>query len=103
MSLKYCSGYLQIRGAVETLVSSLTPLNHAKVADVGLEASKMNADLLSREVDNISLLLSLLVRNAEVFYYLTLIITSSHRILPNSLSHRRDIGCLGANYRGQND
>ncbi|CAO2827276.1 unnamed protein product [Amaranthus hypochondriacus] len=79
-----------VRGAVETLVSSLTPLNHAKAANVELEASKMNADLLSREVDNISLLLSLLEEDDfYVRYYtlqvLTALVTNSPSRLQESI------------------
>lgn len=57
----FSAGRIQVRGALETLVSSLTPLNHTTTAKIEVDPSKMNADLLSREVDNIALLLGLLV------------------------------------------
>lgn len=53
---------LKVRGALETLVGALTPLDHAKGPMNEVQPALMNSDLLSREVDNISLLLSLLVR-----------------------------------------
>lgn len=54
--------YLQVRGALETLVSALTPIAHAKPHSSGVQPALMNTDLLSREAESISLLLSLLVR-----------------------------------------
>lgn len=53
---------LQVRGVLETLVSALTPINHSKGASNEVHPALMNTDLLSREADCISLLLSLLVR-----------------------------------------
>lgn len=53
---------MQVRGALETLVSALTPINHAKVSSNEVQPALMNSDLLSREVGSIPLLLSLLVR-----------------------------------------
>ncbi|KAJ8750398.1 hypothetical protein K2173_014313 [Erythroxylum novogranatense] len=55
-----------IRGALETLVSALTPIDHAKESKNEVQPALMNTDLLSREADNISLLLSLL--SEEDFY-----------------------------------
>ncbi|CAN4127324.1 unnamed protein product [Withania somnifera] len=55
-----------VRGALETLVSALTPMNHVKGPANEVQSNLMNSDLLSREVDNISLLLSLL--SEEDFY-----------------------------------
>lgn len=52
---------MQVRGALETLVSALTPLNHAKASSNEVQPALMNTDLLSREAESISLLLSLLV------------------------------------------
>ncbi|KAL0324260.1 UNVERIFIED_CONTAM: Golgin candidate 6 [Sesamum calycinum] len=51
-----------VRGALETLVSALSPIEHAKASKNEVQPALMNSDLLSREVENISLLLSLLVR-----------------------------------------
>ena len=53
---------MKVRGALETLVSALTPLNHAKGSSNEVRPALMNTDLLSREGESISLLLSLLVR-----------------------------------------
>ena len=53
---------MQVRGALETLVSALTPIDHAKGPKNEIQPAIMNTDLLSREADSISLLLSLLVR-----------------------------------------
>ncbi|KAI3840527.1 hypothetical protein MKW92_023904 [Papaver armeniacum] len=55
-----------VRGAVETLVSALTPIGSAQGPKNEVQATLMNSDLLSREVENISLLLSLL--SEEDFY-----------------------------------
>ncbi|XP_074316518.1 golgin candidate 6 [Silene latifolia] len=71
-----------VRGALETLVSSLTPLNHSKATKIEVEPSKMNADLLSREVDNISLLLSLLAEDDFYIRYYTLQVLTA--LLTNS-------------------
>ncbi|KAJ1388316.1 Vesicle tethering protein [Sesbania bispinosa] len=49
-----------VRGALETLVSALTPINHAKGSSNEVQPDLMNTDLLSREAESISLLLSLL-------------------------------------------
>lgn len=77
-----------VRGALETLVSSLTPLNHAKLAKIEVDPSKMNADLLSREVDNISLLLSLLAEDDFYVRYYTLQVLTA--LLTNSLSRLQE-------------
>lgn len=50
-----------IRGALETLVSALTPIDTSNGQKNEIQASAMNSDLLSRESESISLLLSLLV------------------------------------------
>ncbi|KAJ8444764.1 hypothetical protein Cgig2_011726 [Carnegiea gigantea] len=62
-SLASKDGRLSVRSALETLLDSLTPLNNTKPAKIEVEPSKMNANLLSREMDNISLLLGLLASN----------------------------------------
>ena len=54
--------FVQVRGALETLVGALTPIEHAKGPKNEVQPALMNTDLLSREADSISLLLSLLVR-----------------------------------------
>lgn len=54
--------FIQVRGALETLVSALTPINRAKGSSNEVQPDLMNTDLLSREAGSISLLLSLLVR-----------------------------------------
>lgn len=71
-----------IRGALETLVSALTPIDHAKGPQNEVQPALMNTDLLSREAENISLLLSLL--SEEDFYvrYYTLQILTA--LLTNS-------------------
>lgn len=43
-------------------MSALTPIAHAKPHSSGVQPALMNTDLLSREAESISLLLSLLVR-----------------------------------------
>lgn len=52
----------QVRGALETLVSALTPIERGKGSKNEVQPVLMNTDLLSREPDSINLLLSLLVR-----------------------------------------
>ncbi|KAL6986295.1 Golgin candidate 6 [Sarracenia purpurea var. burkii] len=49
-----------VRGALETLVSALTPIDHAKGQKNEVQPALMNTDLLSRESASITLLLSLL-------------------------------------------
>ncbi|CAL5442600.1 unnamed protein product [Camellia sinensis] len=51
-----------VRGALETLVSALTPIDHAKGSKNEVQPALMNTDLLSREAESISLLLSLVVQ-----------------------------------------
>ncbi|KAL4369524.1 hypothetical protein GQ457_05G010830 [Hibiscus cannabinus] len=71
-----------VRGALETLVSALTPIDHAKMPTNEVQPALMNTDLLSREPESISLLLSLL--SEEDFYvrYYTLQILTA--LLTNS-------------------
>lgn len=61
MTLNLSISFVQVRGALETLVSALTPLDHVKVPKNEVQPALMNTDLLSREAESISLLLSLLV------------------------------------------
>jgi len=49
-----------VRGALETLVSALTPIDTVQVKNE-IQPASINSDLLSRESESISLLLSLLV------------------------------------------
>ncbi|XP_021298976.1 golgin candidate 6 isoform X1 [Herrania umbratica] len=71
-----------VRGALETLVSALTPIDHAKGPTNEVQPALMNTDLLSRESESISLLLTLL--SEEDFYvrYYTLQILTA--LLTNS-------------------
>ncbi|TKY63193.1 Golgin candidate 6 [Spatholobus suberectus] len=61
-----------VRGALETLVSALTPINHAKGSSKEVQPALMNTDLLSREAESISLLLSLLTEDDFYVRYYTL-------------------------------
>ncbi|KAI4348210.1 hypothetical protein L6164_008961 [Bauhinia variegata] len=61
-----------VRGALETLLSALTPLNHAKGSSNEVQPALMNMDLLSGEADSISLLLSLLEEDDFYVRYYTL-------------------------------
>ncbi|CAL5434008.1 unnamed protein product [Camellia sinensis] len=55
--IKFCCR-LSVRGALETLVSALTPIDQAKALKNEAQPTLMNTDLLSREVESISLLLN---------------------------------------------
>ncbi|XP_057810431.1 golgin candidate 6-like [Salvia miltiorrhiza] len=61
-----------IRGAIETLVSAVSPTQHPKLSKNEVQPALMNSDLLSREVENISLLLSLLSEEDFYIRYYTL-------------------------------
>ncbi|KAI3727660.1 hypothetical protein L6452_16278 [Arctium lappa] len=61
-----------VRGALETLVSALTPIAHAKLHANAVQPALMNTDLLSREGQSISLLLSLLSEDDFYIRYYTL-------------------------------
>ncbi|KAK7265981.1 hypothetical protein RIF29_18618 [Crotalaria pallida] len=79
-----------VRGALETLVSALTPINHAKVSSNEVQPDLMNSDLLSREADSIPLLLSLLEEDDfYVRYYtlqlLTALVTNSPQRLQEAI------------------
>jgi len=50
-----------VRGALETFVSALTPIETSQGPKTEVQPASLNSDLLSRETENISLLLSLLV------------------------------------------
>ncbi|KAK4435387.1 Golgin candidate 6 [Sesamum alatum] len=75
-----------VRGALETLVSALSPIEHAKASKNEVQPALMNSDLLSREVDNISLLLSLLAEeDFYVRYYTLQLLTALLTNSPNRL------------------
>ncbi|KAJ7970756.1 Golgin candidate 6 [Quillaja saponaria] len=86
-----------VRGALETLVSALTPLNHAKGAKIEVQPALMNTDLLSREAESISLLLSLLSEDDFYVRYYTLqlltalLMNSTHRLQEAILTIPRGI------------
>ncbi|CAH1443493.1 unnamed protein product [Lactuca virosa] len=61
-----------VRGALETLVSALTPIAHAKLRANEVQPALMNTDLLSRDGQSISLLLSLLGEDDFYIRYYTL-------------------------------
>ncbi|KAL2320175.1 hypothetical protein Fmac_029144 [Flemingia macrophylla] len=61
-----------VRGALETLVSALTPINHAKGSSDEVQPALMNTDLLSSEPESISLLLSLVTEDDFYVRYYTL-------------------------------
>ncbi|XP_051151641.1 golgin candidate 6 [Andrographis paniculata] len=75
-----------VRGALETLVSALSPIEHAKISKNEVQPALMNSDLLSREVDNISLLLDLLSEeDFYVRYYTLQLLTALLTNSPNRL------------------
>ncbi|GAA0144610.1 membrane traffic protein [Lithospermum erythrorhizon] len=74
-----------VRSSLETLVSALTPIGHAKGPNE-VQPNLMNCDLLSREVDNIALLLSLLEEeDFYVRYYTLQLLTALSTNSPNRL------------------
>ncbi|KAJ4961965.1 hypothetical protein NE237_021875 [Protea cynaroides] len=75
-----------VRGALETLVSALTPINHTRGPKNEVQAALMNSDLLSREAEDISLLLSLLSEeDFYVRYYTLQLLTALLTNSPNRL------------------
>ncbi|KAK4486471.1 hypothetical protein RD792_009151 [Penstemon davidsonii] len=83
---KILYGCMKIRGALETLVSALSPIEHAKASKNEVQPALMNSDLLSREVENISLLLSLLSEeDFYVRYYTLQLLTALLTNSPNRL------------------
>ncbi|XP_021891995.1 golgin candidate 6, partial [Carica papaya] len=75
-----------VRGALETLFSALTPIDHAKGQKNEVQPALMNTDLLSREADSISLLLGLLSEDDfYVRYYTLQIMTALLTNSPNRL------------------
>ncbi|CAI9094132.1 OLC1v1029821C1 [Oldenlandia corymbosa var. corymbosa] len=61
-----------VRGALETLISALTPIDHSRGPKNEVQPALMNSDLLSREADSISLLLNLLAEDDFYVRYYTL-------------------------------
>ncbi|XVE84048.1 hypothetical protein DITRI_Ditri16bG0137600 [Diplodiscus trichospermus] len=75
-----------VRGALETLASALTPIDHVKGPTNEVQPALMNTDLLSRESESISLLLSLLSEeDFYVRYYTLQILTALLTNSPNRL------------------
>ncbi|CAA0383898.1 unnamed protein product [Arabidopsis thaliana] len=71
-----------VRDALETLLGALTPIDHARAQKTEVQAALMNSDLLSREAENITLLLSLLEEEDFYVRYYTLQILTA--LLMNS-------------------
>ncbi|XP_077226549.1 golgin Putative 6 [Tasmannia lanceolata] len=75
-----------VRGALETLVSACNPIGHVHGPQNEVQPSLMNSDLLSREPESISLLLSLLSEDDfYVRYYTLQILTALLTNSPNRL------------------
>ncbi|XP_010253407.1 PREDICTED: golgin candidate 6 [Nelumbo nucifera] len=75
-----------VRGALETLVSALTPISHAPGRKNDVQPDLMNSDLLSRESESISLLISLLAEeDFYVRYYTLQLLTALITKSPNRL------------------
>ncbi|KAF8396703.1 hypothetical protein HHK36_018330 [Tetracentron sinense] len=82
----YFETHLSVRGALETLVSVLTPIDHAQGPRNEIQPALMNSDLLSREAESISLLLSLLSEEEfYVRYYTLQLLTALLTKSPNRL------------------
>ncbi|XP_071918646.1 golgin candidate 6-like isoform X2 [Coffea arabica] len=77
-----------VRGALETLLGALTPVAHSRGPKNEVQPALMNSDLLSREVDSISLLLSLL--SDEDFYVRYFTIQLLTALLTNSPSRLQE-------------
>ncbi|KAF5186898.1 golgin candidate [Thalictrum thalictroides] len=75
-----------VRGALETLVSALTPTDVARGPKNEVQPTLMNSDLLSREAESIPLLLSLLEEDDfYVRYYTLQLLTALLTHSPNRL------------------
>lgn len=75
-----------VRGALETLVSALTPIDSARGPKNEVQPALMNSDLLSRELESITLLLSLLSEDDfYVRYYTLQLLTALLTNSPNRL------------------
>ncbi|GAB2279001.1 Golgin candidate 6 [Dionaea muscipula] len=77
-----------VRGALEVLVGALTPLNHVKGLENKVQPATLNADLLCREGDSISLLLGLLEEDDFYVRYYTLQLLTV--LLTNSASRLQE-------------
>ncbi|KAL3499310.1 hypothetical protein ACH5RR_038403 [Cinchona calisaya] len=77
-----------VRGALETLQGALTPIAHTKGPKNDVQPALMNSDLLSREVDSISLLLSLLSDDDFYVRYFTIQLLTA--LLTNSPSRLQE-------------
>lgn len=77
-----------VRGALETLLGALTPIAHSRGPKNEVQPALMNSDLLSREIDSISLLLSLL--SDEDFYVRYFTIQLLTALLTNSPSRLQE-------------
>ncbi|KAL5205175.1 hypothetical protein ABZP36_033384 [Zizania latifolia] len=77
-----------VRGALETLVSSVSPIETSQGLKTEVQPASMNSDLLSRETENISLLLSLL--SEEDFYVRYYTIQLLTALLTNSLKRLQE-------------
>ncbi|KAG6720071.1 hypothetical protein I3842_03G040100 [Carya illinoinensis] len=82
-----CNDVEMARGALETLVGALTPIEYAKGSKNEVQPALMNTDLLSREADSISLLLSLLSGGFYVRYYTLQLLTA---LLTNSTNRLQE-------------
>uniref|UniRef100_A0A1D1XF58 Golgin candidate 6 n=1 Tax=Anthurium amnicola TaxID=1678845 RepID=A0A1D1XF58_9ARAE len=86
-----------VRGALETLVSGMTPIDTSHAMKNEVQPASMNSDLLSRESDNISLILNLLSEDDFYIRYYTLqlltalLTNSPHRLQEAILSVPRGI------------
>ncbi|KAF6152365.1 hypothetical protein GIB67_006019 [Kingdonia uniflora] len=82
-----CDDVEMVRGALETLVSALTPIDYAREGPNNVvQPTLMNSDLLSREAESISLLLSLLAEeDFYVRYYTLQVLTALLTHSPNRL------------------
>uniref|UniRef100_A0A0E0FCX1 Vesicle tethering protein Uso1/P115-like head domain-containing protein n=1 Tax=Oryza meridionalis TaxID=40149 RepID=A0A0E0FCX1_9ORYZ len=78
-----------VRGALETFVSALTPIETSQGPKTEVQPASVNSDLLSRETENISLLLSLL--SEEDFYVRYYTIQLLTALLTNSLKRCPEI------------
>lgn len=58
-----------VRGALETLVSALSPIGTTDGPKNEVQPASMNSDMLSRESESISLLLSLLVSDSPFPFF----------------------------------
>ncbi|KAL6842138.1 hypothetical protein ACP4OV_028117 [Aristida adscensionis] len=77
-----------VRGALETFVSALTPIETSQGPKTEVQPASVNSDLLSRETENIALLLSLL--SEEDFYVRYYTIQLLTALLTNSLKRLQE-------------